>query len=102
LSPAAAAADAGLLLAIGKCFSIIAYAQLVAECCSAVRATPAIVSALFHGIIEDLSAGALALSAMFGPKSTQRGQLKRVVKVPRTSSDDLDAVTKLLTARFSS
>src|SRR5262249_36207186 len=46
--------DTGLSIAMGKCFSVIAYAQLVAENCAAAQVEPAMVSLVFQGLIEDL------------------------------------------------
>jgi acyl-CoA dehydrogenase len=95
-----ASADAGLLIVLGKCFSTIAYAQLVAENSQAVQLAPATVSVIFHGLIEDLSAEALKLLAMFLPGSSQRALLKRVVRVPRTSAADLASVSEDIAARY--
>jgi hypothetical protein len=93
-------ADAALLIAMGKCFSAIAYAQLVAESCLAVKVAPSTVSVIFHGLIEDLSAEALKLSAMFPFGSAQRGLLKRLIRVPRTSAADLGSVFEFIAARY--
>jgi acyl-CoA dehydrogenase len=95
-----ATADAGLLIVLGKCFSTIAYAQLVAENCQAARLASSIVSVIFHGLIEDLSAAALKLLAMFPSGSPQRALLRRVVRVAGTSAADLESVSKLIAARY--
>jgi acyl-CoA dehydrogenase len=92
-------ADAGLLIALGKCISAIAYAQLVAENCLAVQAAPSTVSVLFQGLIEDLSADALKLSAMFPSGSAPRALLKKAIRVPRTSAADLESLFELIAAR---
>ena len=42
-----------------------------------------LVSVIFQGLIEDMSAEALKLSAMFAPESTERARLQGVVRVPR-------------------
>jgi acyl-CoA dehydrogenase len=97
-SPLNPTADAGLLIALGKCFSVIAYAQLVGENCLAMKVAPSTVSLIFHALIEDLSAEALKLSAMFPPRSTPRALLRRVVRVPRTSAADLGFVSELIAA----
>lgn len=99
-SPPNPTADGGLLVALGKCFSVIAYAQLVAEGCAAVPVAAPTVSVIFHGLIEDLSAEALRLAARFPPASTPRGQLKGVVRVPRTGAADLESVSDLIAARY--
>jgi acyl-CoA dehydrogenase len=94
------AADAGLLIAMGKCFSTIAYAQLVAENCLAADAAFSTVAVIFHGLIEDLSAESLKLSAMFATGSAPRAQLSRVVRVPKTSAADLESVSEFIAARY--
>lgn len=94
------ALDAGLGVGMGKCFSTIVYAQLVAENCLITELTPSSVSVMFHGMIEDLSAEALKLAAMFGFDSVQRTQLNRVVRVPRTIVDDLESVSQFIAERF--
>jgi acyl-CoA dehydrogenase len=93
-------ADAGLPIALGKCFSVIAYAQLIAEHCLAVKVAAATVSVLFHALIEDLSAEALQLSALFPPGSTERASLKRVVRVPRTSAAEFVSLSEFITQRY--
>jgi acyl-CoA dehydrogenase len=93
-------ADAGLVVALGKCFSVIAYAQLVAEGCAAVQVAAPTVSVIFHGLIEDLSAEALRLAALFSPASARRAQLKGVVRVPRTGAADLESVSEFIAARY--
>jgi hypothetical protein len=92
--------DGGLLIGLGKCFSAIAYAQLVAEGCLAAGVAPPVVSVVFHALVEDLSAEALKLAAMFPPGSARRDMLKRVVRVPETSAADLGSVTELIAARY--
>jgi acyl-CoA dehydrogenase len=92
--------DAGLFIAAGKCFSIIVYAQLVAENCLAAKAMPALVSLIFHGLIEDLSAEALKLSAMFGNGSAERDLLGRMARVPEIAAKDLDEVIEFCARRY--
>jgi acyl-CoA dehydrogenase len=99
LSPAA---DTGLLIALGKCFSCIAYAQLIAENCAAAQVPPALVSVIFHGLIEDLSAESLRLAAAFPPGSDQRALLRRVTRVPKTSAVDLESVSQFIAGRYGS
>jgi hypothetical protein len=93
-------ADAALLIAMGKCFSHLAYAQLVAENCLAAKVAPSMISLVFHGLIEDLSAEALKLSALFPPASAERAQLKQVVQVPEMSAADLGSVFEFIMARY--
>jgi acyl-CoA dehydrogenase len=90
----------GLLMAMGKCLSIIAYAQLLAESCLALHVAPSIVSIIFHGLIEDLGAEALKLSAMLPARSPQRSLLKGVVRMPRKATADLQTVSEFIAARY--
>ncbi|HJT76711.1 MAG TPA: acyl-CoA dehydrogenase [Gemmataceae bacterium] len=94
------AADAGLLIAVGKCLADVVYAQLVAEHCRAAALDRSMVSLIFHALIECLSADALALAALLPWRSAQRALLKRVVRVPRTSADDVEAVFGVIAARY--
>jgi acyl-CoA dehydrogenase len=91
---------AGLLIAVGKCFAVVVYAQLVAETCATVAAAPEMVSVLFHTLVEDLSEEALRLAAMFPPGATERAQLRPVVRVPRTEAGELALVSETLAAQF--
>jgi len=91
--------DAGFFIDLGKCLSTCAYAQLIAENCAAADVDPALISLMFHGLIEDLAAEALKLSAMFDPVSNQRNLLKQVVRVPRTSAADLESVSEFIASR---
>jgi acyl-CoA dehydrogenase len=92
--------DDEVLLATGKCFSVIAYAQLVAEKCAAVSAPPPIVSLAFHALVEDLSAEALRLSAMLVTRGLPHGGLARVVRIPRTTAADFAALDESIAARY--
>jgi hypothetical protein len=89
-----------LLIAVGKCFAVIVYAQLVAETCATVPADPETIAVIFHALIEDLSEEALRLAAMFPPGAAERAQLRPVVRVPRTDPADLESVSGLLARQF--
>ncbi|MBI1827662.1 MAG: acyl-CoA dehydrogenase, partial [Planctomycetes bacterium] len=92
--------DIGLAIAIGKCFAIVAYGQLVAENCRIANIPLPTVSLIFHGLVEDMSAESLRLSAMFPSDGAQQTQLRNVVQVPRTSASDMAAVSDFLMARY--
>ena len=94
------ATDAGLHVRLGRCLSIIAYAQLVAENCAAVPAPLPLVSVIFHTLIEDLGEEALRLAALFPVESTPRIQLKSVVRVPRTDACDFESVSEFVSDRY--
>jgi acyl-CoA dehydrogenase len=96
----AAKADAGTSVAMGKCFSTIAYAQLVAENCVAARVALSTVAVMFHGLIEDLREESLALAATFPAGSAQRTALKGAMRVPRTDASDLEAVFAAISGRY--
>ncbi len=100
VSALTAGADGDLPIALGRCFSIIAYAQLVAENCRAAQVAPSTVSLIFHGLIEDLSAEALRLAALFPPGSAPRALLRRAARVPRTGASNVAAVSELIAARY--
>ena len=57
------------------------------------------ISLIFHALIEDLSAEALRLSALFPPESDQRRQLERIVTVPWTEPADFETVVEVIAAR---
>jgi acyl-CoA dehydrogenase len=90
----------GLPIALGRCFAIIAYAQLVAENCLAAKLDPSLVSVVFHGLIEDVGAEALKLSALFVPGSAPRALLRRIAQAPRTTAADMESVSRLIAARY--
>lgn len=92
--------DAGRLVALGKCFSVIAYAQLVAEGCAAERVAAPLVSVIFHALIEDLSAETLQLAARFPPGAGRKDWLKGAVRLPRTGAADLPSVSEFIATRY--
>jgi len=92
--------DPGLSIAMGKCFSAIAYGQLVAENCVPAQAEPAMVSLVFQGLIEDLSNEALRLAALFPADGTQRATLQKVVRVPGTLNKEVEGVMGTVESRF--
>jgi len=92
--------DAGLQIGVGKCLATIAYAQLVAENCIVAGAAPPVISLIFHGLVEDLSAEVLRLMAMLPTGVAARALLRQVVRVPRTAAADFESVCALLLTRF--
>jgi acyl-CoA dehydrogenase len=93
-------ADPGRQIAVGRCLSVVAYGQLVAENCSAAGVAAEVVSLIFQGLVEDLTAESLALSALFPPGSPQREGLSGMIRVPETSAADVEAVWALIAARY--
>ena len=91
--------DAEVVIALGKCLSVIAYAQLVAEHCVLAGVPAALVSVLFHQSIEDLSQESMRLAALPRTAGLARLLLRRVPAVPRTPQGDLDFVAERLAQR---
>ena len=88
--------DAEVVIALGKCLSVIAYGQLVAEHCVLAGVPPAMVSVLFHQSIEDLSHEAMRLAALPQSGALARLLLGRIPAVPRTRTSDLEHVAQRL------
>ncbi len=91
--------DAGLVIATGKCFSTIAYGQLVAESCQAVGLAASTVGVVFHALIEDLREEALELAALYPRGSAGKGLLKRVTRLPGTGAADLETLSRFIADR---
>lgn len=96
----ARAGDVGLRIALGRTFSTIAYAQLIAERSAVMQVEPPMIAVIFHGLVEDLSVDALRLAAHFSPDSHQRAQLEPIIAVPSTDTADREAVAELIAARY--
>jgi acyl-CoA dehydrogenase len=88
----ALARDVEVAIALGKCLSIVAYAQLVAEHCTIAGVAAEFLSVLFHQSIEALTAESLRLSStpQIGPAA--RAMLRRVTAVPQTAGSDFEFV----------
>jgi acyl-CoA dehydrogenase len=100
MSPPDPATDPGRSIALGKCLSVIAYGQLVAENCSAAGIGPALTSVVFHTLVEDLTTECLGLAALSPPGGMERAVLAEVVRVPETTPSDLDAVADWVATRY--
>jgi len=90
--------DVEVVVALGECLSVIAYAQLVAEHCVLAGVPKPVVSVLFHQSIEDLSLKATRLAGLPQTGTLARLLLGRVPAVPRTTRADLDAVAARVAA----
>jgi hypothetical protein len=82
-----------LNIALGKCLSVVVYAQLVAEHCAIAGVAVELVSALFHQSIEALTAETLRLASLPKTRLAVRALLARVTAVPQTTQADVDFVT---------
>lgn len=94
------AQDSARQIAMGRCFSVVAYGQLVAENCAAIGAAAALVSVIFHALVADLTAVSLALAALHPPESPERVLLAPIVSVPETSAADLETVSEWTASRY--
>jgi acyl-CoA dehydrogenase len=94
------AGDAALSVAVGRCFSIIVYAQLVAENAIIAKLSPSTISLMFHGLVQDLTAETMQIMSVYRRKSPERLALSKVVRVPHTSFDDGESVFQLCSARY--
>jgi acyl-CoA dehydrogenase len=92
--------DVALSIAIGRCFAMIVYGQIVAENCTIAAASPALVAMIFHELAEDLSADALRLIPMFVVGSSARTAAKGLVRIPRTAAVDVESVWESLQVRY--
>lgn len=94
--------DSGRQIALGRCFSVIAYGQLVAENCTAVGVSAATVSVIFHGLVADLTLESLGLAALYPAESSERTLLREVIRVPERSTADFESVSEWIALRYAS
>lgn len=92
--------DPAAAIALGRCFTAAVYGQLVAEACATARLSLHEVSVVFHGLVEDFTAEALQLAAMFPAGSGKRRTLRRAVRIPSATSAEIDAIFADLKPRF--
>lgn len=93
-------ANGDVHIRIGRCLSVIAYGQLVAENCRASEHPLALISVIFHTLIEDLSEEVLQLASMFSADSPLRIQLKSGIRIPRTDADDFESAFAFILDRY--
>jgi len=80
--------DSNVTMIVGQCFATIAFGQLVAENLTRLEMPAQITSAIFHGLVEDLSTLALQLAALPQFDDATRDRIRHMVEVPRTSPTD--------------
>jgi acyl-CoA dehydrogenase len=85
-------ADLYVTMTQAQLFTTIAFGQLVAENLSRLDMPGAMTSAIFSGLIEDLSALALQLAVIPGIDDATREAIQRIVAVPRTGAADWNFV----------
>jgi len=84
---------------IGKSLAIIAYAQLIAENAQLLAVPAQMVSVIFHMLVEDFSAIALALASLPRFDRESRLRIARMIVIPQTSQADWDFVSARLDAQ---
>jgi hypothetical protein len=78
--------------------AIIAYGQLIAENARNLAIPPQIISPIFHLLVGDLTAAALALASSGHLSAPGRLLIRRMVEIPRTAPADWDCLLAGLTA----
>lgn len=96
------ATDVGTQVALGRCLSVVAYGQLIAENCAIVGASRELVSVIFHGLVGDLTTETLGLCTHFPTSGGPRTMLRAVISIPETSAADLQAVADWLAICYGS
>ena len=91
--------DVQYSLALGQCLAIIAYAQLIAENARRLDVPGEIFSVIFHLLVSDFSAAALALASLPQLDDAGRRRVRRMVTVPQTSQAEWDFVAARMDAR---
>ena len=84
---------------MGKCIATIAYGQLIAENCAILGVPAQMINAIFHVLVEDLSASALALASDPSLDVVHRLLLGRAIVIPRTTQADWDFVSNRMDGR---
>lgn len=79
-------------LAVGQALAMIVYAQLVAENAVRLKVSPAIVNAIFHLLVADLTTCALQLAALPQPGPISRALVKKMMRIPRTTAAEWEEI----------
>jgi hypothetical protein len=90
--------DIRYALALGQCLVTIVYAQLIAENARLHKLPTEMISTIFHLLVSDFSAAALALASLPQFDPTARRRIRRMVLVPQTSRSDWDFVAAQMDA----
>lgn len=98
-SAAARSDDTETAIALGKCVSIFAFAQLVAEHVSLLRAPDPIVSLMFGQLVEDVSVQALQLAAVSGISDLHRIALMQLIARSSVNTCDVEFAIDWITQR---
>ena len=95
--PRDATADLATSIALGRCLAAIAFGQLIAESAARLLVPAALVSAIFHSLVIDLSTSALSLASTVRTEPKGRNLLRQMVIVPWTTTADWEFVAEQLT-----
>jgi hypothetical protein len=87
-----------LPLALGQCMATIAYGQLIAENARCLGVASELVSVIFHLLVADLAASALALAPLPELDARSRSLIQRMIVIPRTASGHWDFVADRIAA----
>jgi acyl-CoA dehydrogenase len=79
-------------LAVGLALATIVYAQLVAENAIRLMVAPAIVNAIFHLLVADLTTCALQLAALPQAGPISRALVKKMVRIPKTAAAEWEEI----------
>jgi acyl-CoA dehydrogenase len=82
--------DSKVTMIVGQCFATIAFGQLVAENLTRLEMQREMTSAIFHGLVEDLSSLALQLAALPHFDEATRDRIRQMLEIPRTRPSDWD------------
>jgi len=82
--------DLQVTMALGQCFSTIAYGQLVAENSTRLKVPDELTSVIFSTLVADLSTFALQLASIPRIDESMRKWILRIVEIPKTSASDWD------------
>src|SRR5204863_4394175 len=86
------ATDMHAIIAMGQCLATIAYAELIAENSLRLNISEKIVSAVFHLLVRDVNAAAIALGSLPQMDEAARASIRQLVTIAGAHSDDWDFV----------
>lgn len=86
------------MIALGKCVAVAAYGQLIAENAALLKTPDALVSVVFHQLVEDMALHVLKLSGLPQLDARFVVPLQEAVRSPKSKLADLAAVSEFLRA----
>jgi hypothetical protein len=94
MRPSTDMSDTQFTIALGQCLATIVYGQLIAEHARLLSLPGEMISAIFHGLITDFNAAAVAFNSLLPLATSHRNSVQRLVAVPRTTQLDWDFVAR--------